>query len=265
MRYLLRVNGSKVLEHIAFHDRQLILMEDIEDRAKYLLARPESGINGREFKWMSRTIKYRVDHPQDTWQYCALEDFSDAEGMRLFDGMDRHVKRYSDVTKLNFRIELRVQIDSTQKASPENQVANELSGPRLADTTLPGNTCPNNAASIPDWGWIQQALQRIENKLTVDPSTPRGRKRRNSALSRSDYDEEEAEFEEHRRRINSRRYRNQLEDDLEDLEEAQRAVHRNRMDRLHLQNLRINRQIALELAPMHVPMFMPPAQQYQAR
>ena len=87
LSYSLRVNGREVVRDSGTCLNVFFTMDIIEDHVKEMIDSSAAGLQGREYQVLSRAISFRHS-TKGSWRTVALEDFSYASGVRLFNEVD---------------------------------------------------------------------------------------------------------------------------------------------------------------------------------
>jgi hypothetical protein len=101
-------------------------MDIIEDHVKEMIDSSAAGLQGREYQVLSRAISFRHS-TKGSWRTVALEDFSYASGVRLFNEVDSALARYKKVDFVDFRVEVKVSADATKPAFNRQQTGADSS------------------------------------------------------------------------------------------------------------------------------------------
>jgi hypothetical protein len=124
-KFTLRVNGKRVLEDTDSFFQGTFWLNNLEDKVESLIASTGSTIDGRDYIWQSKSVSFKAEHYKSTWTVVTIADFGFAELNRLLDLVNRSVKRYKQAKRVDLKVELRVKVESLQKAFPRNRSFNK--------------------------------------------------------------------------------------------------------------------------------------------
>ncbi|KAF2189866.1 hypothetical protein K469DRAFT_49607 [Zopfia rhizophila CBS 207.26] len=159
--YSLRVNDKRAGDDHESYLSVFFHISNVENKMLAMIESPASGVNGREYRWQSRTVTFKAIGKKKgaTYQHQTLEDFSFFTGSKLFERISGTAKYYI-ADRVEIRVEVRIQVEALQKAlSRSSRAVNELSSP-IPDT--PAN--PRRTQQLLNEA---KAHERVERVLTV--------------------------------------------------------------------------------------------------
>lgn len=111
--YIVRVNEKKIAEDSEVVHRAFFVISSVEDMAEKLV---ERSVDGKEYKWLSRTVRFKPGARGASWKVVQLKDFNFAEEARMWSVIDAYVRRFKQVEHLEMKLELCVQVEVLQRA-----------------------------------------------------------------------------------------------------------------------------------------------------
>ncbi|KAF2679833.1 hypothetical protein K458DRAFT_490264 [Lentithecium fluviatile CBS 122367] len=124
--YALRVNKVVKVQDVDSSHRSIFFMWDLEKKVMEMIQNDSSEIDGREYRIVRRSVSFRV-MPKGTWTSMTLEDFDIDAGERLCQAVDRKVSQFKRFDRVEFRVEVTVDVAMFRRTFPRNRSANELS------------------------------------------------------------------------------------------------------------------------------------------
>ncbi|KAF2867862.1 hypothetical protein BDV95DRAFT_164000 [Massariosphaeria phaeospora] len=116
IQYRLRVNGAAVGADSQMSERAIFALEDAENQFLEMVDSPASRIEGREYRWVSKSVSYRAAFKgRSMFKTIALPDFGDLAGGRLLQQMDAEALRHK-ADQMDLKFEALVDCEAIKSA-----------------------------------------------------------------------------------------------------------------------------------------------------